>query len=226
MAADSITLTTQELTLRTYDTATGDIIQNGNTWEGNSGAPVGSEAARHGDIPTAATTALETNAVLITGNTPSKYKDPAVAVPTRNVGESDLDYQARIDAVVSSTRGAGYQRVQESGGAHNVIRYLENFGTGREHNFNGSILALYESRYARNPWADPAIDNLSQGNRGTVNGVMLRPYYTAPRRVFSWDASLASSAPPRGMLFLVVVEMSEMNRISPDEAAAARAAMN
>jgi hypothetical protein len=93
------------------------------------------------------------------------------------------------------------------------MRYLEQMGT---HNFNGSMLVLFESKYARNPWFNQSM---------THNGITLPNYYSPPTRNYKWDPSLATAAPPKGMLFLVVVSTGELERISVDQARQFRSQM-
>jgi hypothetical protein len=204
MAADAITITSQQLTLQILDPATGAVIQPGNTREGISTA-ANATARTHLVNPTALSGDLITNSILVMGDTPTKYKDPAVVVTPSNA-----------DQVINRERlGPNWVRVQQSGGAHNVIRYAEALG-GRTHRFNGSMLVLFESKYARNAWF----------NRNfTHNGVNVNAYYGPPNRNYLWDPSLATSTPPRGMLFLIVVEVGELERISPLLARQVRANM-
>ncbi len=208
MAADAITITTQELTLEVLNPTNGAVIQAGNTREGIPGA-ANATARTHRVNPGNANGTLTTNAILVMGNTPTKYKDPAVALPAalpaNATAAQKTAYQTALNAAIKSTKdGANWQRVQQSGGAHNVIRYLESMGT---HNFTGSMLVLFESRYATNGWF-----NQTMAGPGGIN---LTSYYGPPTRDYRWDSALATAAPPKGMLFLLVVESGNLERISP-----------
>ena len=100
----------------------------------------------------------------------------------------------------------GTQRQTMSGGAHNVLRYLENWG-GKTHTFNGSLICLFESRIATAPF-------------WRMDGNTHVSYYSPPKRQYNWDANLRHSEPPCGMPLLVEVKISPLTRISEQEAVA------
>lgn len=96
------------------------------------------------------------------------------------------------------------KRKTMSGGAHNVLRYLENWD-GKSHEFNGSLICLFESRLATSEfWRKVGNNKLD--------------FYNPPNRKYNWDAALRTSEPPAGMPVLVQVITGVMNRLSIDQA--------
>lgn len=90
-------------------------------------------------------------------------------------------------------------RSQElSGGAHNVMRYLETWGT---HNFNGSMIVLFGSRVAFRPWRD-------DGYAAAKN------HRTPPTRNYFWDPALKEAVPPPGMPIVISVSTYGLDPIS------------
>lgn len=126
-----------------------------------------------------ATGKTTTNAIFMMGQVGSKYDN------------SQLNY---FD---------GLKRRSMSGGAHNVLRYLENWD-GKVHEFNGSLICLFESKVAT---------GVFWGSNGA-------PYYNPPKRNYFWDISLKTKEPPVGMPKLVQVKMSNLRPISLDQAKA------
>lgn len=117
-----------------------------------------------------------TNVIFIMGNTPSEYNNPE--------DSDDLSHAVG------------------SGGAHNVMRYLENWDD--THNFKGSMIVLFESPVAAVKWR-------CCNNKG---------FYTPPRRNYDWDTRLKTSTPPPGMPVLIEVDIYEMEPVSYEYAKA------
>ncbi len=128
-----------------------------------------------------------TNAIFMLGQVSSKYM-PVDSTGKKTPGGKEINHFA-----------PGYGRVTQSGGAHNVLRYLENW-SGVKHTYNGSLICLFESRVATTKFGGP--------------------YYNPPNRDYNWDASLKNSSPPIGMPVLVEVKTSRLERISKAEAVA------
>lgn len=116
-----------------------------------------------------------TNAIFLMGNTPSLYK-------TNN--DEDETW-----------------RDLYSGGAHNVMRYLEDWG-GKTHTLNGSMIVLFGSPVASH----------------TFRCCDSKGYYSPPTRNYNWDNSLKTSEPPPGMPVFVDVRVYEMEPITYDDA--------
>jgi len=117
-----------------------------------------------------------TNAIFMLGQVSSKY-------------DNDIERDHYVD---------GQFRSSMSGGAHNVLRYLENWN-GIQHEFNGSLICLFESQIAK----------------GAFWG---RDYYNPPKRRYNWDADLRTKERPAGMPMLVEVQVPTIERISKAEA--------
>jgi len=117
-----------------------------------------------------------TNAIFMLGQVSSKYDN-----------NKDRDHYVN-----------GQLRSSMSGGAHNVLRYLENWD-GVQHEFNGSLICLFESQIAK----------------GAFWG---RDYYNPPKRRYNWDADLRTKERPAGMPMLVEVQVPTIERISKAEA--------
>jgi hypothetical protein len=134
---------------------------------------------------------VETNAIFMLGQVSSKYKQVDANGKIIPNGK-ELDHYE-----------PGYGRYQWSGGVHNVLRYLENWG-GVKHTYNGSLICLFESQIAK------------KRHQTTGDNV----YYNAPDRNYNWDAALKDKVPPKGMPVLVEVKISPLERISKAEAVA------
>lgn len=115
-----------------------------------------------------------TNAILIMGNAPSER-----------------------------TNNAAASLVQGSGGAHNVMRYLENWTNS--HSFEGSMIVLYKSEVAAGIYRNDGYSARHQ-------------YYAPPTRTYNWDPALQGAEPPPGMPLVIEVTRREMQRIGRDEA--------
>lgn len=91
-----------------------------------------------------------------------------------------------------------------SGGAENFFRYIERWGSGAPHTFNGSLLNLYQSQIATAPWdQDPTYGSQSSD------------YYSPPRRIWSWDPALAGIVPPPGMPTFLEIHLNEWELAAP-----------
>ena len=99
--------------------------------------------------------------------------------------------------------GPDGKRITQSGGAHNVMRYLENW-SGVTHSFGGSIICLFNSKYASVPW---------QNTKGYT-------YYSPPTRSYVWDNSLRDAEPPPGIPMFIVVTEYPFQQVSVDYAQA------
>jgi hypothetical protein len=93
------------------------------------------------------------------------------------------------------------KRYTQSGGAHNVIRYLEKWGSGTMHTFLGSIIVLFSSEQATQPWRNQS-------------GGTFFPYYDPPSRNYVWDNSLQNAEPPPGMPVFIDVYDFTVSRVS------------
>lgn len=93
------------------------------------------------------------------------------------------------------------KRITQSGGAHNVMRYLENW-SGKKHTFNGSLICLYESLVSTKPWRNDS------GHK----------YYEPPNRNYTWDNRLQTATPPPGMPMFLVINEGAVERVSIDYA--------
>jgi len=111
-----------------------------------------------------------TNIIYMMGNTPSIYGED------HERGDTDRDLF--------------------SGGAHNVMRYLEDWN--RTHTLDGSMIILFESYVAMHKFR-------CCNSKG---------YYTPPTRNYNWDESLKSSEPPPGMPVFVDVKSYPMEPVS------------
>lgn len=145
--------------------------------------------------PTASHTT--TNIIFLMGNTP-----PAFEHSVRHYNEN-----------VRTVNGNYNQLVAGSGGAHNVMRYLENWGS-RNHNFSGSMIVLWESQVAATKWRMNYVLR-----NGRLNGQRYA-YYSPPRRNYDWNSSLQSSQPPPGMPIFLEVREGPWERVSFDDAIA------
>lgn len=87
-----------------------------------------------------------------------------------------------------------------SGGAHNVMRYLEDWT--KIHTLNGSMIILFGGPVAMHKFR-------CCNHKG---------YYTPPRRNYNWDSSLKSSEPPPGMPVFIEVNVSDVEVVSYDYA--------
>jgi len=86
------------------------------------------------------------------------------------------------ESVVGSEAGGA-----SNGGAHNVIRFLENWG-GVNFTFSGSLVALWHSEHARGDYKSGSASD----------------YYSPPNRIWSYDTSLSTAQPP-GTPFAVLL---------------------
>ncbi len=203
LGGDAITVTAYKQELATVDlndsgvlTATDDghhIAQGhtrdmGNRWDTNIGnhrqwwnqGAYNWEANNQTDGRHAAVRAdnTTTNAILLMGNAPS-VENP----------NNPLQYR------------------HQSGGAHNVIRYLENW-SGRRHTFEGSIIVLFPSQVA-------VLHNRA-GPRYWHSFNTEQGYYNPPQRDYRWDDSLRRSEPPPGMPVIIEVFEYPVERVEPD----------
>ena len=94
-----------------------------------------------------------------------------------------------------------------SGGAENFFRYLELWGSSRQHVFNGSLLNLYQSQIATGPW-----------DQNPAANVQSSPYYSPPRRIWSWDPDLAGITPPPGFPSFLVIKNLDWEIVTPESA--------
>jgi len=92
------------------------------------------------------------------------------------------------------------KRYTQSGGAHNVIRYLENW-SGITHSFLGSIIVLFASEQATQPW------------RNQPGGTFFA-YYSPPNRNYVWDNALQTAEPPASMPVFIDVYDFTVSRVS------------
>jgi len=83
---------------------------------------------------------------------------------------ADLTINAGILTGIVPSNGTAY-----SGGVDNVFRLIEDW-TGRQLNFTGSIVVLFESQIATGPWVQPPA------------------YYQPPNRSFSYDVNFKNPA--------------------------------
>jgi hypothetical protein len=86
-------------------------------------------------------------------------------ISSRNAGNTTVNV-ATFEGIVESTNISGTKYY--SGGVENFLRLLENW-TGDTLTYNGSIVAMFDSRYATNHWQTP-------GN-----------YYNVPTRAWGFD---------------------------------------
>ncbi len=117
------------------------------------------------------------------------YSKPVGNIETNTIflmGDTSAVYENKDDPT---------SRLLGSGGAHNVMRYLENWN--KTHNYNGSILVLFQSPVAMHKYR-------------CCDG---KGYYDPPTRNYNWDESLKGSTPPPGMPALVEVKDYPMEPI-------------
>ncbi|MCC5877056.1 MAG: hypothetical protein JJU11_12625 [Candidatus Sumerlaeia bacterium] len=141
-----------------------------------------------------------TNVIFLMGNTP-----PAFKYSVREYNEEIRTINGETNPLVGPL---------QSGGAHNVMRYLENWSS-RNHNFLGSMIILWESQLAVSKNHTGSIRRGRTLNGGRYN------YYEPPRRNYDWDNRLQGSQPPPGMPLFLEVREGPWERVSYDEAVAA-----
>ncbi len=139
-------------------------------------------------------------------DTPSGVKDPLTGAAVTKSIDPNANPPSGTDGLITnlilvmgqtpSTFNANGKRITQSGGAHNVMRYLENW-TNKKHTFNGSLICLYNSLSATKPW---------RNDSGFV-------YYNPPNRNYRWDNSLQGAQPPPGMLMFLQVNETNVERI-------------
>jgi len=222
LAADSITVCSQKLTLASltltkdkngFATAASVNTATGNTFPPFMTTSSGATPAGAYYDPAANTAGLTypnaidpvsggdsetiTNSIFLIGNAPSVYADATGNIYEKNTdGSFKLDYYG--NKIPYTQWQTGFKRVEQSGGAHNVLRYLENWGSSY-HQFNGSLICLYSSRFAAKSW---------RNDSGHV-------YYNPPNRRYYWDSFLQTAVPPPGMPRFMEVEAQPLERISP-----------
>lgn len=191
-AGDSVTITSVPMALATRDT-NGDRrpdttaadgfppntnIENNNNWGFTHDMGNNWNASRYkwDDWGNRRNTKRDTttNAIIIMGNAPSER-----------------------------TNDAARTMIQGSGGAHNVMRYLENWN--RAHRFEGSMIVLYKSEVAAGIYRNDGYSARHQ-------------YYSPPNRTYNWDPALQGAEPPPGMPLIIDVTRREIQRIGRDEA--------
>ncbi len=123
------------------------------------------------------------NAIVLLGNTPSEY--PVAGNRPNVVG---------------------------TGGVHNTIRYLEDWG-GATHTFSGSIICLYSSGIAVRRFRDSS----------DVVGVSgSKVYRTPPNRNYNWDSSLRAAVPPPGIPLVIEISTAPVEIVNLEYALANR----
>lgn len=142
----------------------------------------------------------ETNVIFLMGVAPPQF-------------EHHPDY---YNENVRTVNGAYNKLLAGSGGAHNVMRYLENWDS-RNHNFNGSMIVLWDSDVSAIKWR---MNYMLRGR--SLNGGQYA-FYAPPRRNYNWDNSLQATAPPPGMPIFLEVREGPWERVSYDDAVAAYA---
>ncbi|MDA3959254.1 MAG: hypothetical protein PF961_00565 [Planctomycetota bacterium] len=122
------------------------------------------------------------NTSVITNNVPT-YIIPTngstfPAVPVRAPADTDATWQAKITSYVTGIRTSGNIQVAPSGGPHNLIRYLENWGGDTWH-IRGSVVVMGIAKYtnAEAGW---------NGNTRTSN----ETYYSPPTRDMQFNTDL------------------------------------
>ncbi len=91
----------------------------------------------------------------------------STALTTRNAGSTTVN-AATLEGIVESTTVAGTKHY--SGGVENFMRLLEDW-SGDTLTYNGSIIVLFDSRYATNFWNTPG------------------SYYNPPTRAWGFDVN-------------------------------------
>lgn len=156
-----------------------------------------------------ATLLLAADSITVTSQrlTADNTKNDAIPAAARNTITNAIFMLGQVASTYdngTSSYTDGSQRTTMSGGAHNVLRYLENWG-GVNHEFNGSLICLFESRVAK-------------GAFWRMDGKTHKDYYNPPNRKYNWDASLKTKEPPAGMPVLVQVKTKRLERINKAEA--------
>ncbi|MBX7245390.1 MAG: hypothetical protein K1X53_07815 [Candidatus Sumerlaeaceae bacterium] len=178
LAADSITVCSQDLTLMVEQlNANGSItvVQNGNTREPG---PLGTYNTKDSKGKTVVNTVVR-----------DVLQSPVPSVSNLVTNAILLMGQA------GSQYDANGKRLTGSGGAHNVIRYLENWSS-KTHTFLGSIIVLFQSTQATRRY------NNSAG------------YYSPPTRNWSWDSSFKNAIPPKVMPIVIDIQPAAFKRVS------------
>ena len=101
----------------------------------------------------------------------SNWKDSntsSTALSSRTAGNTTVN-AATLEGIVQSVTVNGTKHY--SGGVENFLRLLENWSSSTTLTYNGSIIVLFQSRYATNYWQTP-------GN-----------YYNVPSRAWGFDVN-------------------------------------
>ncbi len=116
------------------------------------------------------------DSITILSTTWSDSYNSGTALTTRNAGNTTVN-AATLEGIVLSTTVGGVKHY--SGGVENFLRLLESW-SGDTLTYNGSIIVLFQSRYATNFWQTP-------GN-----------YYNVPTRAWGFDLNFMdqSKLPP------------------------------
>ena len=191
-AADAVTVTSQELKLD-YPVS----IKVGNKWEVRSSLDNSKSFPLTSGVPNGYTREGTPSGVKdpITNASVSNSVNPAAKPPSGNDGL--ITNLIMVMGQTGSRFNDAGKRITQSGGAHNVMRYLENWG-GKKHTFNGSLICLYESLVSTLPW---------RNDSGHA-------YYSPPNRNYQWDNSLQAATPPPGMPMFLVINDSAVERVS------------
>jgi hypothetical protein len=128
------------------------------------------------NVVNAAPAALMGDAITVLSTSWTDAYTPFTTLPSRNAGNTTVN-AATLEGIVPSVTVNGLKHY--SGGVENFLRLLENWA-GDTLTYNGSIVFLFQSRYATNFWQTP-------GN-----------YYNIPIRNWGFDLNFLdqSKLPP------------------------------
>jgi hypothetical protein len=101
---------------------------------------------------------------------------------------------------------------KSSGGAHNLPRFLENWGSGRTVYIRGSLVSLFESRIFTEPY-----DTTSSG---------LVAYYGAPARNWGFNSMFRDGRYPPGTPRVMSYRRVDFTDLTAAEYEAAKASFN
>jgi hypothetical protein len=190
-AADAVTVTSQELKLDyPVSVKVGDIYEIRSSLNTSKSFPLTSS------LPTGYTREGSGTANdPITGGRVTVSQNPTAVPPSGSDGL--ITNLIIVMGQTGSKFNAAGKRITQSGGAHNVMRYLENW-SGKKHTFNGSLICLYESLVGIKPW---------RNDSGHT-------YYSPPNRNYLWDNSLQAATPPPGMPMFLVINEAAVERVS------------
>ena len=107
------------------------------------------------------------DAITILSTTWNDSYNSRTSLNSRNAGDTTVN-AATLEGIVPSVTVNGVKHY--SGGVENFLRLLENW-SGNTLTYNGSIVVMFDSRYATNYWQNP-------GN-----------YYDVPTRNWGFDAN-------------------------------------